>query len=95
MLLTIKKVVTEYTRKSKLGLEHTYAKVRSIVILRCDNCGNIFERAQSTISPKRRSNVYFHVCEHCDPKRFAQRKGVERRFIWNKLASSTDDISKL
>lgn len=91
----MKKVVTTYTRKSKLGLEHSYTRVKNVAVCRCDNCGAVFEREQSYIAPKRRSNTYFHVCKNCDSKRFAQRKGVERRVIWSRLASSTDDISKL
>jgi len=95
MLLSIRKIETIHLRNSKLGLAHEYKKVKNILIMRCDNCNAIFERELSTMSPERRTNSYFHVCNNCDTKRFAQRKGVERRFIWNKLASSADDISKL
>lgn len=91
----MKRIISVHFRKSKLGLEHSYNRVKSILIIRCDNCGDIFEKEQSLIAPARRSNTYFHVCQKCDAKRFAQRKGVERRVIWNRLASSTDDISKL
>ena len=94
MLLEIRKIETTYTRNSKLGQRHVYKKTKNILILRCDNCGMIFERDFASMSPERRTNSYFHVCNRCDSKRFAQRKGVERRFIWNKLASSADDISK-
>jgi hypothetical protein len=38
---------------------------------------------------KRLSNNYFHVCSECDPKRFAQRKGVEQKKIWD-MPASTD-----
>jgi hypothetical protein len=44
---------------------------------------------------KRISDSYFHCCPKCDAKKFAQRKGVERRFIWDRPASSNDDISKI
>ena len=31
------------------------------------------------VDPKRLDDFYVHVCPKCDPKRFAQRKGVEQR----------------
>lgn len=95
MMIETRKITTVYARKSKTGKSHEYYRVKFILVLKCDNCGHIFERDQSKIVPRRRSNSYFHVCEQCDSKRFAQRKGVERRKIWDKLASSTDDISKI
>lgn len=95
MLIGTKSVETKYRRSSKLGKSHTYIKTKIILVLRCDSCGELFERDKSKMSVKRQSNSYFHVCANCDVKRFAQRKGVERRFIWEKLASSSDDISKI
>jgi Zn finger protein HypA/HybF involved in hydrogenase expression len=95
MLIAQKKVITTYKRLSKLGKVHEHTRTKIVLELRCDNCSRLFERDQSKINPKRRSNTYFHVCPDCDAKRFAQRKGVERRFIWDKPASSSDDISKL
>jgi hypothetical protein len=35
------------------------------------------------------------VCETCDPKRFAQKKGVQKRLVWNMPAGSEIDISKI
>jgi hypothetical protein len=95
MLLETYKVTKTYYRTSKLGVEHGYQRSETILKLRCDNCGSVFERPKSNMAPKRRGNHYFHVCSECDVKRFAQRKGVERKFIWDKPASSADDISKL
>lgn len=95
MMLETRKITTTYSRNSKSGVPHKYHRVKTLLILKCDNCGRVFEREQSKVIPRRRSNSYFHVCDHCDSKRFAQRKGVERRRIWDKLASSTDDISKI
>jgi uncharacterized C2H2 Zn-finger protein len=95
MLITIKNILTCFSRQSKLGNVHEYKRVKTIAILRCDNCGEVFERAKEQMSPNRLSNNYFHVCNKCDQKRFAQRKGVERRTIWDRPASSNDDISKL
>lgn len=83
-----------FTRNSKLDKPHTYSRNYTVVVFRCDNCSNIFERERGSMSPKRLSNHYFHVCPNCDPKRFAQRKGIERRFIWDKPVDSNLDISK-
>jgi hypothetical protein len=47
------------------------------------------------MDPNRLNNNVFHVCNNCDPKRFAQKKGAERKIIWDKSVNSTDDISKL
>lgn len=47
------------------------------------------------MSPKRLSNNYFHCCKNCDPKKFAQKKGAEKRTIWDMPASSLADISRL
>ena len=95
MLLTFKKIISKHTRKSKLGKEHTYIRTQTVCVFRCDQCSEQFERPQSKIEPKRRSNTYFHVCTQCDNKKFAQKKGAERRTIWDRPASSADDISKI
>jgi hypothetical protein len=84
-----------FTRPSKLGQPHTYWRHYTVVIFRCDNCNELFERERGRMSPSRLSNHYFHVCPKCDPKRFAQRKGVERRFIWDAPVNSNIDISKI
>jgi formylmethanofuran dehydrogenase subunit E len=84
----------EYQRVSKLGNIHTYLRERTMAIFRCDNCGEIFRRQRAKMSPKRLSNNYFHCCGNCDVKRFAQRKGVEHKKIWDMKASSLDDVAK-
>ncbi len=86
---------TLYTRTSKLGCEHTYERKKTIVVLRCDNCGEVFKRNKGSMDPNRLNNNFFHCCPDCDPKRFAQKKGAERKIIWDKTVSSLDDISKL
>ena len=63
-----------YSRKSKLGTEHPYFRQKTIVVLRCDNCNNQFERARGSMNPNRINNNFFHVCSGCDAKVFAQRK---------------------
>jgi|TARA_B110000211_G_C13782060_1_gene422375 hypothetical protein len=86
---------TRHTRKSKLGSKHVYTRERTYVSLRCDSCDEEFIRARGSMDPKRLNNNYFHVCSQCDVKSFAQRKGVERKHIWDMPASSDLDISKL
>ncbi len=84
-----------YTRKSKLGHEHNYIRKHTVVTFRCDNCGEIFNRLKGSMSPRRLNNNYFHCCSNCDPKKFAQKKGAERRTIWDKTVNSDLDISRL
>lgn len=85
----------EYTRLSKLGQSHSYSRVRTYVVFRCDNCGEGFKRLKGSMDPKRLNNNYFHCCSNCDAKKFAQKKGAERRTIWDMPVSSTADISRL
>jgi hypothetical protein len=95
MFITTEIETTKHTRTSKLGVEHEYKRIRTLAVFRCDNCGEGFCRPKEKISPKRLNNNYFHCCEHCDAKRFAQKKGVERRLIWDMPVSSSLDISRL
>jgi hypothetical protein len=83
-----------YTRVSKLGKDHQYTRRKTLAILRCDNCGEIFERPLKNIDRKRLSNNYFHCCSNCDAKRFAQRKGIERKKIWDMPASVDWPVGK-
>jgi len=89
---TLKKM---YERLSKLGKLHKYYRDVTMVVLRCDNCDSEFERSRGSMDPKRLNNNYFHVCNQCDAKKFAQKKGVERKQVWNMSASSDLPISKL
>ena len=86
---------TRHVRRSKLGVEHEYYRSRTYVVFRCDCCDREFYRTRGSMNPKRLSNNYFHVCKDCDAKRFAQKKGVERKQVWNLHASSNIPISKL
>ena len=94
MYIGIEQIVEVYTRKSKTGIEHNYTRKSSVVILRCDNCGVIFQRPKRKMSPKRLSNNYFHCCSECDSKKFAQRKGVEQKKIWDMPASVDLPVGK-
>lgn len=84
----------KFTRTSKLGTEHSYFRDKTLAVLVCDNCDEIFKRELKKISSKRLSNNYFHCCSNCDAKKFAQRKGVERKKIWDMPASLDLPISK-
>lgn len=84
-----------YERNSKLGKPHEYWRTSTMVVLRCDACMQEFNRPKGSMDPKRLSNSYYHVCGNCDPKKFAQQKGVERRTVWNMKADSLIDISLL
>jgi hypothetical protein len=84
-----------YHRKSKTGKEHAYTREYTVCVFRCDNCNTEFERARGSMDPKRLSNNYFHVCSNCDSKKFAQKKGVEKKQVWNMSASSSTPIGKL
>jgi len=86
---------TRHTRCSSTGKEHAYSREVTMVVMRCDNCNIEFERKRGSMDPKRISNNYFHVCKTCDSKKFAQKKGVERKQIWNMSASSDLPIGKL
>jgi len=94
MYVASTKEIIEYTRKSKLGKEHHYKRLKTVLVLRCDCCDTEFKRERSKMDPNRINNNYFHVCANCDPKRFAQKKGVERRLIWDMPASSTLPIGR-
>ncbi len=94
MFLDTKIVIQKYKRKSKCGKEHEYSRRHTVAMFRCDNCNAEFERTLKQIDSKRLSNNYFHCCSNCDIKRFAQRKGVEQKNIWNMKAGSLLPVGK-
>lgn len=94
MFIQTKRIKTAYTRLSKLGRSHEYYRDKTIAVFHCDECGIEFERDLKHIDHKRLSNNYFHVCANCDPYRFAQRKGVERKKIWDMPASIDWPVGK-
>lgn len=95
MFLHTKKIVMHYTRKSRLGVEHAYSRTTTLAVLKCDSCGNIFERTQGKMNYRRFGEGYQHVCTNCNQKQFAQSKGVENRRLWNLPVDSDIKISKL
>ena len=86
---------TVHYRKSKTGKLHQYYRTQRIVKLKCDCCEKEFSRSRRTMNPARLNNNVFHVCNDCDAKRFAQKRGVEKRQMWSLTASSSLPISKL
>ncbi len=95
MYKRIEKEVRFYLRKSKKGKNHPYKRVRSYAIFQCDECHNEFKREKGKVDPKRLDDFYVHVCPDCDPKRFAQRKGVEQRKKLNLPVNSDITIDEL
>ena len=95
MFIKTSTIETRHIRTSKCGAEHSYTRSKTIVHFKCDCCGNEFTRPKGSIDPKRLSNNYFHVCSTCDAKRFAQRKKIERKSVWNLHASSDLPIGKM
>lgn len=82
-------VESHFFRESKLGKIHRYSRKKIVAILRCDCCDYEFRRDLKHINKKRLNNNYFHCCSRCDSKRFAQKKSVEKKKIWD-LPASTD-----
>jgi DNA-directed RNA polymerase subunit RPC12/RpoP len=95
MFIRTEKATNRYYRKSKLGTDHEYYRETAVIVLRCDNCGNIFSRPKGSMDPKRLSNNYFHVCSNCNSKKFAQQKGKDRKKVWDLPASSLTPIGKI
>lgn len=87
MFLKTRIEIFEHYRESKTGFRHSYKRKRTIAEFLCDNCGETFERPLKKIQNKRLNNRYFHCCSNCNSKRFAQRKGVEQKKIWDMPAS--------
>lgn len=94
MFLDTEYTITEHTRTSKLGHTHTYKRKKTIVVFRCDACGETFKREKGSMDPKRLSNNFYHVCSNCNSKKFAQEKGVERRHIWDMPVSSLKTLGQ-
>ena len=94
MFLKTETQENQYLRRSKCGVEHSFSRKKTLAVFRCDNCDEEFSRDLKHMDRKRLSNNYFHCCANCDPKRFAQRKGVEQKKIWDMPASTTLPVGK-
>ena len=88
-------ITRRFERLSKNHKQHEYWRTSTVCVFKCDNCSKEFERPRGSMDPKRLNNNYFHVCGDCDAKVFAQKKGVERKQVWNMSASSDIPIGKL
>jgi uncharacterized protein YlaI len=88
-------VITIHERKSKLGKIHQYERKKTLITFMCDNCNELFQRERGCMSPNRISNEYYHVCNNCNAKKFAQEKSVEQRNLWNLPVSSMKTIDEL
>ena len=95
MFKRIEKEVRFYVRKSKTGKSHPYRRIRSYAVFQCDECHQEFKREKGKVDSKRLDDFYVHVCPSCDPKRFAQRKGVEQRKKLNIKVDSGITIDEL
>jgi hypothetical protein len=84
-----------YVRVSKKGKTHTYSRRKTILVMRCDCCGEVFSRDKGNMDPHRLTNSVYHVCGNCDAKKFAQEKGVEARKVWDMPVSSLKTLSQL
>jgi hypothetical protein len=94
MFITTLTEESQYTRLSKHGQEHSYSRKKTVARFQCDNCNDIFNRDLKQIDRKRLSNNYFHCCSNCDAKKFAQKKGVDKRKILDMPASSMLPVGK-
>ena len=95
MLLEIRQVRIEYSRLSKSGIPHSYSRKHAVAILLCDACQTQFERRVRDMDPRRLTADHVHVCSTCNPKQYAQSKGVESKRFWNTtvdLDKNLDDI---
>jgi uncharacterized protein with NRDE domain len=95
MIIETRSVTTEYTRASKLKKSHPYTRTKTIVVIECDSCRSLFERALGSMDKRRLDNGYYHVCPNCNQKKFAQNKSVEQRRFWNMPVDSDIDIAKI
>ena len=95
MLIEIHQIQVEYTRTSKNKKTHKYYRNQSVALLQCDACNKQFERRVSQMDPRRLNSKYVHVCPECNPKKFAQKKGVEGRRFWNTTVDLDLDIDSI
>jgi hypothetical protein len=95
MLIKVYQIQVEYTRTSKNKKEHMYYRNQNVALLQCDACSKKFERRVSQMDPRRLNTKYVHVCSECNPKQFAQSKGVENRKFWNTTVDLDLDIDKI
>jgi len=84
-----------YVRVSSRGKTHTFKRKKTVLVMRCDCCQEVFHRDRGNMDPNRLTNSVYHVCSNCDAKKFAQEKGVEARKVWDMPVSSLKTIDQL
>lgn len=82
-------------KRIRNGKEESVTTQQKVYILRCDSCGNVFERSSKEMKPTRASNEYTHVCKDCNCKSFAQHVSSQTRRVNGYDASSSISISDL
>jgi hypothetical protein len=87
--------VSHHVLTSKKGRVHTYSRKKTMLVMRCDSCAEVFYREKGNMDPKRLNNNFYHVCSNCDAKKFAQEKGVESRRVWDMPVSSLKTLGGL
>lgn len=95
MFIKLEYITKVYERKSKTGILHQYTRKKTIITLMCDCCTIIFQRERGKMDPKRINNNFYHVCNSCDSKKFAQEKGIEKKHIWDLPVSCMKTIDQL
>lgn len=83
-----------YVRVSSRGKTHTFSRKKTVLVMQCDCCQEVFHRDKGNMDPKRLTNAVYHVCGDCDAKKFAQEKGVEARNVWDMPVSSLKTIDR-
>lgn len=76
MFIKIQKVTRLFERKYKSGETASYNRSTNFVLLKCDNCGSLFERqVGNTIDRRRCNNNFSHYCSNCPTYVLAAKKG--------------------
>ena len=86
--------INQHMRTGKCGKTHSYSRKVTVVLFKCDCCQGVFNREKGSMDPKRLNNNFYHVCGDCDPKKFAQLKGVEARKVWDMPVSSLKTLDQ-
>ena len=77
MLIKQEKITKSFDRISKNGKKHTITRTKTICVLKCNHCKDIFKRDLSSVPVKRRSNEYHHYCDKC--KKYTYLSGHESK----------------
>ena len=95
MLIAIRQILKEYQRPSKQGLIHKYVRKHEVALLQCDSCSRQFERRVRDMDRRRLTTDHLHVCDYCNQKKYAQKKGTESRRFWSTTVDLDKDIDSI